>query len=105
MIDTSPSPLRRRDRGAVVYLTLERPAAGNSLSADLIASKSGHTLASGKAGFYHQRSLPEAQAYDFACSRIGENIAHPDAREGIHAFLDKRTPVWSANAVPASLQD
>lgn len=73
--------------------------------ADLIASKSGHTLATGKAGFYQQLSLPEAQAYDFACSRIGENIVHPDAREGIRAFLEKRTPVWSANAAPATRQD
>lgn len=63
--------------------------------ADLVASKSGHALASGKAGFWTQLGMSEPQAYDFVCGQVGEHIAHPDAKEGIGAFLEKRAPVWA----------
>ena len=62
--------------------------------ADLIASKSGHSLASGKAGFWNQLEMSESQAYDFTCAQVGEHVAHPDAKEGVGAFLEKRAPVW-----------
>lgn len=62
--------------------------------ADTIASKSGHALASGKAGFWQQLEMTEPQAYEFVCGQVGEHIAHPDAKEGIGAFLEKRAPVW-----------
>lgn len=63
--------------------------------ADLIASKSGHALATGKAGFWTQLEMTEPQAYDYVCDQVRDNIAHADAKEGIRAFLDKRPPVWS----------
>ncbi len=63
--------------------------------ADLIASKSGYSLASGKAGFWTQLEMSESQAYDHVCGQVAGHIAHPDAKEGISAFLEKRTPVWS----------
>ena len=63
--------------------------------ADQIASKSGHALASGKAGFYRQLGMPEAEAYDYVCGEVRENIDHVDAKEGIRAFLEKRPAVWS----------
>ena len=63
--------------------------------ADTIASKSGHALASGKAGFWAQLEMTEPQAYEFVCGQVGEHIAHADATEGIGAFLEKRPPVWS----------
>lgn len=63
--------------------------------ADTIASKSGHALASGKAGFWAQLEMTEPQAYEFVCGQVGEHIAHADAKEGIGAFLEKRPPVWS----------
>ncbi|HWS73574.1 MAG TPA: enoyl-CoA hydratase [Quisquiliibacterium sp.] len=63
--------------------------------ADLVASKSGHALASGKAGFWTQLGMTEPQAYDFVCGQVGEHVVHPDAKEGIGAFLEKRAPVWA----------
>ena len=38
--------------------------------------------------------MTEPQAYDFVCGQVREHIAHPDAKEGIGAFLEKRAPVW-----------
>jgi enoyl-CoA hydratase/carnithine racemase len=67
--------------------------------ADTIASKSGHALASGKAGFWAQLEMSEPQAYAFVCGQVREHIAHADAKEGIGAFLEKRVPVW-ANPAP-----
>ncbi|WP_127115861.1 enoyl-CoA hydratase [Shimia sediminis] len=59
-----------------------------------IASKSGHTLRIGKEAFYAQAEMPLAEAYDYATTVMVENMMTDDAREGIQAFLEKRTPEW-----------
>lgn len=59
-----------------------------------IAAKSSFTMALGKQAFYRQIELSTAQAYDFACELLPRNIAHPDAKEGIQAFIDKRPAKW-----------
>ncbi|MDP2645786.1 MAG: enoyl-CoA hydratase [Desulfobacterales bacterium] len=62
--------------------------------AEKIASKSPATLKIGKKAFYDQidKDLPSAYEY---CSRVMvENMMSPDAREGIAAFMEKRTPIW-----------
>lgn len=68
-------------------------AAVDSLVAT-IASKAASTLRAGKASFNRQAALPMADAYAFARERALANIVHPDAREGIAAFLAKRDPQW-----------
>lgn len=59
-----------------------------------IAAKSPLTLAIGKEAFYRQAELPLADAYRFAAEVMVNNLAKPDAHEGIDAFLEKRSPVW-----------
>lgn len=59
-----------------------------------IASKAASVLRAGKKSFNRQLGLPLADAYAFARDQALANIVHPDAREGIAAFLEKRTPVW-----------
>ena len=34
------------------------------------------------------------QAYDYASKVMVENMLEQDAKEGIDAFLEKRTPQW-----------
>lgn len=62
--------------------------------AELIASKPAATVALGKATFWAQRDLPLAQAYGVASQAMVDNLALPDAAEGIGAFLAKRPAVW-----------
>ena len=38
--------------------------------------------------------MPLDQAYDFASQVVLENMHEQDAKEGIDAFLEKRTPQW-----------
>ncbi|MGD0640671.1 MAG: enoyl-CoA hydratase [Roseiarcus sp.] len=59
-----------------------------------IAARSAATLAIGKRAFYQQVETPLAEAYALAAKAMVDNLAHPDAGEGIGAFLDKREPHW-----------
>ncbi|MDR1463323.1 MAG: enoyl-CoA hydratase [Azoarcus sp.] len=59
-----------------------------------IASKSRHTLATGKEAYYRQSELPLADAYAYAQGVMVDNLQALDAQEGISAFIDKRPPVW-----------
>lgn len=59
-----------------------------------IAGKAASVLRRGKQSFNRQAALPVAEAYAFAREQAMANIVHPDAKEGIAAFLDKRPAVW-----------
>ena len=48
----------------------------------------------GKEAFYTQIDLEEPAAYDFTRTVMASNAGHPDAQEGMSAFLEKRTPTW-----------
>lgn len=59
-----------------------------------IVAASPATIRIGKAAFYDQLSMSEPAAYERAVQVMTGNIALPDAREGIAAFLEKRPPQW-----------
>lgn len=59
-----------------------------------IASKSKATVAFGKAAFYRQLEMPLDEAYTYAAKIMVQNMMDANAREGIGAFLEKRTPDW-----------
>lgn len=48
----------------------------------------------GKEAFYTQIDMKEPAAYDFTRSVMATNAGHPDAQEGMSAFLEKRAPKW-----------
>ncbi|NQW18627.1 MAG: enoyl-CoA hydratase [Chloroflexi bacterium] len=62
--------------------------------AQQIAKASSHTLSVGKRGFYEQVGLDNPAAYSVAETVMTDNMQAHDAREGIDAFLKKRTPEW-----------
>jgi enoyl-CoA hydratase/carnithine racemase len=59
-----------------------------------IASKSTAVTKIGKEAFYRQIDMPLADAYDYAARVMVENLLMQDAKEGIGAFIDKRSPDW-----------
>jgi len=61
-----------------------------------IAAASRSTVALGKAAFYAQIELAQAEAYAYAKEVMTRNAMDADAREGIGAFLERRTPTWSS---------
>lgn len=60
-----------------------------------ISTKSAAILARGKAAFHRQAAMPVSEAYRFAQQSALANLEHPDAVEGIAAFLQKRPAKWS----------
>jgi enoyl-CoA hydratase/carnithine racemase len=62
--------------------------------AEKIAAKLGTAVAHGKGAFYQQMHLPMDQAYAFTGDVMVRNMLEADTREGIDAFLEKRTPDW-----------
>lgn len=76
-------------------------AAATHALAARIASRSPAALAVGKAAAARQRDLPLEPAYAFASQVMADNLALPDATEGIDAFLHKRTPIWNTEEIPS----
>ena len=62
--------------------------------AKTIASKSKLTIKIGKQAFYKQLEMPLRKAYSYTGKMMTVNMMAMDAREGISAFLEKRTPMW-----------
>ncbi len=59
-----------------------------------IAAKPAATIALGKDMFYKQLSMNLENAYEYASERMACNMDTDEAREGIDAFLQKRSPNW-----------
>jgi enoyl-CoA hydratase/carnithine racemase len=59
-----------------------------------LAKLSRYALSLGKEGFYQQVEEKQAEAYRLMAEAISCNAVAPDGKEGIAAFVEKRTPVW-----------
>ena len=70
--------------------------AATTALADQVASKSAAVVAAGKATYRRQLGRSLNDAYGVASDAMVEGLAHPDAEEGIGAFLDKRSPTWTS---------
>jgi enoyl-CoA hydratase/carnithine racemase len=55
-----------------------------------------HSKAKGKAVLHEQLSMTQDEAYRYAVQVMAEASQHPDAQEGVKAFLEKRPPQWLA---------
>ena len=62
--------------------------------AETITSKSTRVIKIGKEAFYKQLEMPLKEAYKYTSEIMSENMMTLDAKEGISAFLEKRTPNW-----------
>ena len=59
-----------------------------------IASKPPATVMAGKRAFYQQMDMDLVRAYALAGQVIASDFAHPEGREGMSAFIEKRPPGW-----------
>jgi enoyl-CoA hydratase/carnithine racemase len=62
--------------------------------AEKIASKSMMTVSTGKKAFYAQVEMDLSEAYKYTSKTMTDNLLKRDAKEGINAFLEKRSPDW-----------
>jgi enoyl-CoA hydratase/carnithine racemase len=62
--------------------------------AQKLCAKSPIGMKIGKQAFYAMDDMPFEEAVDFLSDKIAEIAATEDAREGITAFIEKRTPVF-----------
>jgi enoyl-CoA hydratase/carnithine racemase len=62
--------------------------------ADKIARKPSSTVATGKKAFYEQTEMNLSKAYEYTSVIMKNNLLRDDAKEGISAFIDKRSPDW-----------
>ena len=60
-----------------------------------ISSKSNLTIKIGKRAFYKQLEMPLNKAYKYTSEMMTLNMMAMDAKEGIAAFLEKRSPKWN----------
>ena len=63
--------------------------------AETLASKSPKTIALGLRAFAQQDDMDLEKALPMLREKLGEVLATNDAREGLMAFLQKRSPVWT----------
>ena len=86
-------------RAAAIGL-INRSVPGSELAdavdemAQRIAGKSRVTLEFGKRAFYEQLEMDLAAAYEHTSRVMVANLLTRDSKEGIGAFVEKRTPVW-----------
>lgn len=57
-----------------------------------LADKPPETMAAGKRAFYQQMEMGTEKAYELATRVISASFAHPEGREGMDAFIEKRPP-------------
>ena len=62
--------------------------------AEKIASKSSMTVSIGKKAFYAQTEMNLSEAYKYTSQIMKDNSLNDDAKEGIDAFIEKRSPDW-----------
>lgn len=84
-----------KDEGLVnrVVPAEELEEAARSLAVK-IAEASPLVVGLGKGAFYKQAEMPAEQAYAYTKEVMSFNASFADAKEGICAFLEKRTPEW-----------
>jgi enoyl-CoA hydratase/carnithine racemase len=70
---------------------------------DSIQAKPRASIAMGKSLFYRQLEMGIDAAYQLASEVMACNMMHPDAQEGIDAFIEKRTPRYQHTPAPENV--
>ena len=76
------------------YVEVEKLESTVMQLAQKIADKPSLTIATGKRAFYEQADMSLSKAYELTSEVMKNNILREDAKEGISAFVEKRSPNW-----------
>ena len=60
-----------------------------------ITKKSNQSIKIGKLAFYKQLNMSVEKAYEYTSKVMTKNMGFNDAKEGIEAFIEKRSPNWN----------
>jgi len=77
-----------------VVVPIEELDAATAELAARVVRFSPYVTGLGKQAFYRQRDLPQHEAYEYTKEVMSLNADADAAREGISAFLEKRSPNW-----------
>ena len=61
-----------------------------------ITKKSNQSIKIGKLAFYKQLDMSIEKAYEYTSKVMTKNMGFNDAKEGIEAFIEKRSPNWKS---------
>ena len=87
---------RAQNLGLINRVVSEEQLSAETRSlAELLASKLGVAVKTGKEAFYNQLQMPLSEAYDYTGDVMVENMLYRDTEEGISAFIEKRDPNWT----------
>jgi enoyl-CoA hydratase/carnithine racemase len=76
------------------FVDAEKLESNVMVLAKKIASKPSSTVSTGKKAFYEQSEMSLQKAYEYSSEVMTNNILREDAKEGISAFIEKRSPDW-----------
>jgi enoyl-CoA hydratase/carnithine racemase len=76
------------------YYPIQQLESEVSKIAEKISSKSSLLIKIGKKAFYKQLEMTLNKAYQYTSKVMTENMMTMDAKEGISAFIEKRSPKW-----------
>ena len=86
---------KAKDIGLINYYVDDKDLESNvMLLANKIASKPSSTVSTGKKAFYEQAEMSLQKAYEYTSEVMRNNILREDAKEGISAFIEKRSQEW-----------
>ena len=87
--------IKAKEIGLINHNVSEKEVKNETLNlAKKIASKSSLTVSIGKEAFYKQSELNLSEAYKYTSQVMADNMLKEDAKEGIGAFFQKRSPKW-----------
>ena len=61
-----------------------------------VTKKSNQSIKIGKLAFYKQLDMSIEKAYEYTSKVMTKNMGFNDAKEGIEAFIEKRSPNWKS---------
>ena len=85
-----------KEAGLINHVTEENELSNKTNEiAQKITEKFKRVVKIGKEAFYNQAEMNLEKAYEYTSNVMAENMIYEETKEGISAFIEKRTPEWT----------